>query len=619
MSTSPLIALAGNPNTGKSTVFNALTGLKQHTGNWPGKTVLLMKGNYTYQGQTYNIIDLPGTYSLISASPEEEVARDFIRSHNPNVTVIVVDATCLERNLSLVLQLTQITNKVVVCLNLMDEARRQNLRLDLPKLEEELGVPVVPTTATTGEGLQTLKDAIARINSGKLQPSPVNFKIDKTNPAVSIYAQAEKIARQVVSVSADPKSSFTARLDQVVTSPVFSIPLMLALLAFVLWITISGANYPSELLATLFFRLEDYLTMIFMRLASPPWLHGMLVLGMYRGLAWVVSVMLPPMAIFFPLFTLLEDFGYLPRIAFNLDRFFQKAGAHGKQALTMAMGFGCNAAGVIATRIIDSPRERLVATLTNNFVPCNGRFPMLIAMGAIMAGGVVSAKIEGAVAVLVVLAAIVISVMATLFASRLLTSTILKGEPSFFILELPPYRRPQIGTVLVRSFLDRTLAVLWRAVVVAAPCGLLIWVLANVTVGEFTLLAHFSKWLTPLGQAMGLDGVILLGFILGLPANEIVIPIIFMGYLAEGALVEVQGIAAIKSLLVANGWTWLTALNFMIFAIFHWPCGTTLLTIKKETGSWKWTLLSALLPTLFGIIICLALTSFVKVIGICPP
>jgi ferrous iron transport protein B len=611
MKESCLAALAGNPNTGKSTLFNALTGLKQHTGNWPGKTVEMKKGSFQHHGWTCEVVDLPGTYSLTPASPEEEAARDFLRSGNSDAVVVVADATCLERGLHLALQVMQLTPKTILCLNLMDEAKRQRLRLDVDELEGELGIPVVPTTATKGEGLEELKDAIIRVAQGQLQPRPVPVGSDADEPAAALYRRAEEIAARVARGSPVPRPSLTSRLDKLVISPGFGIPFMLALLAGVLWLTLVGAGYPSELLAAAFSRGERHLSLLLNTAGFPRWLHDPLVLGMYRGLAWVVAVMLPPMAIFFPLFTLLEDFGLLPRIAFNLDRSFQRAGAHGKQSLTMAMGFGCNAAGVVAARIIDSPRERLVAVLTNNFVPCNGRFPLLMVMGGVVAAAAPGLA-GGWVPSLVVMGAMVVSVLATLLVSRLLTATILRGEPSFFILELPPYRLPRVGTVLVRSFLDRTLAVLWRAVVVAAPAGLLTWVLANVSVQGVTLLSHFSAWLNPLGRAMGLDGMILLAFILGLPANEIVIPILLMGYLSADSLLAVEDLAAMRAVLTANGWTWLTALNFIIFALFHWPCGTTLLTIKKETGSCKWTLLAALLPTALGICLCIFLTIIVK-------
>lgn len=611
MKESCLAALAGNPNTGKSTLFNALTGLKQHTGNWPGKTVEMKKGSFQHHGWTCEVVDLPGTYSLTPASPEEEAARDFLRSGNSDAVVVVADATCLERGLHLALQVMQLTPKTILCLNLMDEAKRQRLRLDVDELEGELGIPVVPTTATKGEGLEELKDAIIRVAQGQLQPRPVPVGIDADEPAAALYRRAEEIAARVARGSPVPRPSLTSRLDKLVISPGFGIPFMLALLAGVLWLTLVGAGYPSELLAAAFSRGERHLSLLLNTAGFPRWLHDPLVLGMYRGLAWVVAVMLPPMAIFFPLFTLLEDFGLLPRIAFNLDRSFQRAGAHGKQSLTMAMGFGCNAAGVVAARIIDSPRERLVAVLTNNFVPCNGRFPLLMVMGGVVAAAAPGLA-GGWVPSLVVMGAMVVSVLATLLVSRLLTATILRGEPSFFILELPPYRLPRVGTVLVRSFLDRTLAVLWRAVVVAAPAGLLTWVLANVSVQGVTLLSHFSAWLNPLGRAMGLDGMILLAFTLGLPANEIVIPILLMGYLSADSLLAVEDLAAMRAVLTANGWTWLTALNFIIFALFHWPCGTTLLTIRRETGSCKWTLLAALLPTALGICLCIVLTIIVK-------
>lgn len=608
------VALAGNPNTGKSTIFNQLTGLKQHTGNWPGKTVLKTEGTYLYQGAFFEVVDLPGTYSLNTSSPEEEVARDFLRSQQAQVTVVVVDATCLERNLNLVLQITALTKNVIVCLNLMDEAKRQRLKFDLPALEEKLNVPIIPTTATSGLGLNLLKDAIYRMVTGQLQTKIQTER--EFQSAEILYAQAENIAREVTLTSPHPSATnFTLALDKIVTSRLWGLPLMIALLAIALWLTIFAANYPSELLAQLFFKFEAILTSLFFRLKSPEWLHGLLVLGMYRGVAWVVSVMLPPMAIFFPLFTLLEDFGYLPRIAFNLDNYMQKVGAHGKQALTMAMGLGCNAAGVISARIIDAPRERLIAILTNSLIPCNGRFPILIVMGSIVAGFVFGERYQSLFATFVVLAAILLGVVATLFVAKLLTSTILKGERSYFILELPPYRRPQIKTILVRSFLDRTLFVLWRAVLVALPAGILTWILANINYQGISLVMILAQWLEPLGKLMGLDGVILLGFILGLPANEIVIPIILMIYLAEGALFELDSLAAIQELLLSQGWTVLTAINFILFALFHWPCGTTLLTIKKETGSRRWTILAALIPTVIGIVLCVFLTKIVQLIA----
>jgi ferrous iron transport protein B len=633
-----VIALAGNPNTGKSTVFNSLTGLKQHTGNWPGKTVSTAQGQYLHGGRNHILVDLPGTYSLLPTSMEEEIARDFILHGNRHATVVVTDATCLERNLILVLQILAHTRKVVVCVNLIDEARRKGLAVDLERLQELLGVPVVGTNARDGAGLPELKSAVLEMAAGgtaapcEQRPAAGNGPgateddggergtddEDADAAAALIVRRAEQIVAGIVSplagASRDP-DHLDRRIDRVVTSKAFGIPIMVGLLGLVFWLTIEGANYPGELLAEGLFWGEKQLSAFFLARGWPLWLHDSLVLGVYRTLAWVISVMLPPMAIFFPLFTLLEDLGYLPRIAFNLDNFFKRACAHGKQALTMCMGFGCNAAGVISCRIIDSPRERLIATITNNFVPCNGRFPILIAMGSIfLAGGSGLAGSLGAS--LAVLATIVLGVVITLLVSRALSATILKGLPSSFTLELPPYRKPLLGRILARSLLDRTLFVLSRAVVVAAPAGLVIWAMANLTLDGTSLLAHAAGFLDPFGRALGMDGYIIMAFILGLPANEIVIPILIMSYLGQGSMLDLDSLASLRGLLTDNGWTWLTAVCVMLFTLNHFPCGTTLLTIRKETLSAKWTWISFAVPTLVGIVVCFTVAQGARLLGV---
>ncbi len=684
-----IIALAGNPNVGKSTVFNELTNLHQHTGNWPGKTVTNAQGSCTYRGEPYILVDIPGTYSLMAHSAEEEVARDFICFGNPDATVVVCDATCLERNLNLVLQTIEITPNVVVCVNLMDEAKRKKLSLDLPELSRRLGVPVVPASARDGKGLddlmrevQTLlregnrgntlqiryatpiEEAVAILEpvveeqvKGKINARWLSLKLldydealirsldeylgfqlleeepvkQKRREALAYLEKrgisgealldqvvaagvmaAEKTCRGIVQCENDLYLERDRKIDRVLTSKWTGIPIMIALLAVIFWITITGANYPSQLLSDGLFWVEDRLAEVFMWAGSPAWLCDMLVHGVYRTLAWVVSVMLPPMAIFFPLFTLLEDLGYLPRIAFNLDKYFKKCSACGKQALTMCMGFGCNAAGIVGCRIIDSPRERLIAMITNNFVPCNGRFPTLIAIITMFFVGSFIGPMQSVTSTLLLTGVILLGVIMTFLVSHLLSKTILKGVPSSFTLELPPYRKPQIGKVLVRSLLDRTLFVLGRAACVAAPAGLVLWLLANITVGDMTLLAHCSAFLDPFAQLLGMDGVILLAFILGFPANEIVVPIMIMAYMASGTLIDMTDLGALKQLLVDNGWTWITAVSTMLFSLMHWPCSTTCLTIKKESQSLKWTAVSALLPTLIGMGICFLFTTVAR-------
>ena len=433
----------------------------------------------------------------------------------------------------------------------------------------------------------------------------------------AIYRRAEAIADRVAVRHQEVGKDWDRKIDDILTSRLVGYPLMLALLGFVLWLTVIGANYPSQVLTILFSTLEDQLTIIFLRLGIPDWFHGIVVLGTYRGLAWVVAVMLPPMAIFFPLFTLLEDLGYLPRIAFNLDNLFKRAGAHGKQALTMAMGFGCNAAGVMATRIINSPRERMIAIVTNNFMPCNGRFPLLITMSSVFLGAGVMGH-SSLLASLTVVGMVLLGIAVTFFTSYFLSKTLLKGVSTSFALELPPYRRPQVVRVIVRSIFDRTLFVLWRAVKVAAPAGALVWFLANVNIEGISMIEHVAGYLDPFARIMGLDGFILLAFILGLPANEIVIPILLMSYLGSGALMEFDSLEAMKMLLVSRGWTWLTALNVMIFSLLHFPCGTTLMTIRHETGGWKWTIIAALLTTTTAVMACLLVAQGARLLQLVP-
>lgn len=675
-----IIALAGNPNVGKSTVFNTLTGLHQHTGNWAGKTVSNASGKYIKNDVEYIIYDLPGTYSLISHSKEEEVARDFICFQNPDATIVVCDAVCLERNLNLVLQTLEITDNVIVCVNLMDEAKKKKIEIDLKKLEKLLGVPVVGASARANIGIKELTDKVEELVMDKIKLKPLKIEYsDSIEKAIKIVEQSiekieipfnkrwvslklidndkelistlnKNIGKNILEYNGVMKSISEARkilleadiminelkdsvvsnivskaelissecvtfrkknynkrdrkIDKILTNKWTGIPLMILLLIIILWMTIVGANYPSGILFDFLFKIETYFMNFCNLINLPLWFSEPLVYGVYRVLAWVVAVMLPPMAIFFPLFTLLEDVGYLPRIAFNLDKYFKKCCACGKQALTMCMGFGCNAVGVTGCRIIDSPRERMIAILTNVFVPCNGRFPTLISIITMFFVGFGTGFKSSFLSTLMLTGVIVLGIFMTFIISKILSKTVLKGMPSSFTLELPPYRRPQIGKTIIRSIFDRTLFVLGRAISVAAPAGLVIWLMSNININGLSLLSHCSNFLNPLGKMIGLDGVILMAFILGFPANEIVVPIMIMGYMATNNLTDFNNLVELKNLLVNNGWTFITALCFMLFSLFHFPCSTTCLTIKKETGSIKWTIFSFLLPTIVGIIVC---------------
>ncbi len=710
-----VVALAGNPNTGKSTIFNALTGLRQHTGNWPGKTVTRAEGGFEFAADKYKLVDLPGTYSLLSTSLDEEVARNFILFGQPDVTVIVADATRLEQNLNLIFQALEITDRAVLALNLMDEAQRHGIAVDYRTLARSLGIPVIPTQARNKKGIPELLEAISDVASGKYICRPHRIKAvpaslqnavgqlltplkaafpdvdngewialrlldaDKTiinavkagdlgdltvddpaNPNSSakevtakvkvlsadmtakidtllstatalranvsgkvhekivedIYAEATRICQKVV-IRPDKPAAFNLdrTIDKLVTSRIFGFPMMILLFTGVFWLTISGANVPSSMLATLFLdTIYPALKQAANAIGMPWWLSGFLIDGVYLATGWVISVMLPPMAIFFPLFTLLEDFGYLPRVAFNLDNMFKKTGAHGKQSLSMMMGFGCNAAGVIAARVIDSPRERLIAIITNNFALCNGRWPTQILIATLFIGALVPSYLAGFVSAAAVVFIAILGVLFSFAVSWWLSRTMLKGEASTFSLELPPYRPPRILQTIYTSLIDRTLLVLWRAIIFAMPAGAVTWLICNINIGQASIAQHLINIFEPFDLMLGLNGVIILAYIVAIPANEIVIPTILMltvlttgmtvdGASGAGVMFEIDDPAALMRLFSAGGWNLLTAVNLMLFSLLHNPCSTTIYTIYKETGSKKWTWVASLLPVVIGIVV----------------
>lgn len=634
------VAIAGNPNVGKSTIFNGLTGLNQHTGNWTGKTVENAAGICIHNNQNFLLVDIPGTYSLMADSEEEKIARDYIDSGKANATVVIVDATLLERNLNLVFQIMNLTNNVIVCVNLLDEAKKKGISVDLNKLSLLLGVPVVGTIARKKKTLNNLINIIADVCNHKIEPTPNIIDIDNTllgnteiktdSPNIEtknqekifldkVFERAHEIVTEVVTVKDENYNERDKKIDRILTSKKFGIPIMILFFCLIFWITIVGANYPSELLSAFFTNIEPYIRGFFVYIQTPSWLVSLLFDGVYKTVTWIVSVMLPPMAIFFPLFTLLEDLGYLPRIAFNLDKCFKKCCSSGKQALTMCMGFGCNAAGVVGCRIISSKRERLIAILTNSFVPCNGRFPFFITIATIFftsAAHAGESLKSSLIATFIVFIIVCIGIGFTFLVSYILSKTILKGATDCTLLELPPYRKPQIGKILVHSLLDRTLFVLGRALSVAVPAGILIWILSNIQIANISILTYIANFFDPFAKLMGLDGYILTAFLLGLPANEIVLPIILMCYTGAGSLIDTSSIQSLFEILSANGWTIITAINVMLFSLLHFPCATTLLTIKNETKSWKWTAIAFLIPTVIGIVMCMMVNLICNVIQI---
>lgn len=616
------IILIGNPNVGKSTIFNRLTGLNQHTGNWTGKTVDTCHSNFTYQHQKFELIDLPGTYSLNSLTEEEQVTTNYIINEDYDMALVIADATNLEKSLNLIFQTLEITKKVIVVINIIDEASKKGIIINSKKLSKILDVPIVLTDARKNIGINKLLDTIINYQDNssfvlKYNELIENYLINLNNLdrynklryleknedlkeeiIMNILEKSKSLVKEVVRYTNNDYNKKDKFLDKLLTSKITGIPIMFGLLFLCLYLTISLSNYPSTFLFKTFNFLENKIFYLF-NLFLPLNITNLLVLGIYKTTTWIISVMLPPMIIFFPLFAILEEYGFLPRIAFNMDYLFSKCNASGKQCLTMLMGFGCNAVGCSNSRIMESKREKLLAILTNVFVPCNGRFPSIIALISLFLAT------NSILSSFYLTLFITLSIFMTFLVSKILSKTLLKGYSSTNILELPSYRRPKIIKLIIKTIVEKVLTILKRTIIISIPTSLFLYLITNLNINNNSILSLISHIFNSFGNLIGLDGMIILAFILGFPANEIVLPILLMGYLRTNSLVEYENLEVLKNILINNGWTILTSINFIILSLFHFPCSTTILTIKKETNSLKWTIISFLLPTFIGIILCI--------------